>query len=71
MPRRSHAAYPGIEAAPDLDREKVRSALENIRGCVGIGGIFTMSPTDHSGLDENAFAMLTVKGGKFIPYSGK
>lgn len=60
-----------IEAAPDLDREKVRSALENIRGCVGIGGIFTMSPTDHSGLDENAFAMLTVKGGKFIPYSGK
>jgi branched-chain amino acid transport system substrate-binding protein len=60
-----------VTAAPDLDRDKVRAALESIGGYVGIGGIFTLSPTDHAGLDENAFAMLTVKGGKFVPYTGK
>jgi branched-chain amino acid transport system substrate-binding protein len=60
-----------VEAAGDLDREKVRSALENIKGYVGIGGIFNLSPADHNGMDINAFAMQTVKGGKFVPYTGK
>ena len=60
-----------IETAPDLDKEQVRSALENIKGYVGIGGTFTLSPTDHNGLDINAFSMQTVKGGKFVPYTGK
>ncbi len=60
-----------IETAPDLDKEKVRCALETIQGYVGIGGIFNMSPTDHNGLDISAFAMQTVKGGKFVPYIGK
>jgi branched-chain amino acid transport system substrate-binding protein len=47
------------------DREKVRTAIENIKGLVGTAGIFNMSPTDHNGLDLNAFEMLTVKDGKF------
>jgi branched-chain amino acid transport system substrate-binding protein len=47
------------------DREKVRTAIENIKGLVGTAGVFTMSPTDHNGLDLNAFEMLTVKDGKF------
>jgi branched-chain amino acid transport system substrate-binding protein len=54
----------GIEKAGD-DREKVRSAIENMKGFVGTGGVFTFSPTDHNGLDVNAFEMLTVKDGKF------
>jgi branched-chain amino acid transport system substrate-binding protein len=47
------------------DEEKVRTAIENIKGLVGTAGIFNMSPTDHNGLDLNAFEMLTVKNGKF------
>ena len=50
------------------DREKVRDALENIKGFVGTGGIFNFSATDHNGLDIDAFSMLTVKDGKFVEY---
>ena len=35
---------------------------------VGTGGIFNFSPTDHNGLDINAFELLTVKDGKFALY---
>ena len=47
------------------DREKVRSAIESMKGFIGTAGTFTFSSTDHNGLDINAFAMLTVKNGKF------
>jgi branched-chain amino acid transport system substrate-binding protein len=47
------------------DKEKVRTAIENIKGLVGTAGIFNFSATDHNGLDLNAFEMLTVKDGKF------
>jgi branched-chain amino acid transport system substrate-binding protein len=47
------------------DKEKVRTAIENIKDLIGTAGIFNMSPTDHNGLDLNAFEMLTVKDGKF------
>ena len=53
-----------VQAAGD-DREKVRSAIENMKGFVGTAGVFNLSPTDHNGLDIDAFAMLTVKDGKF------
>jgi branched-chain amino acid transport system substrate-binding protein len=49
-----------------LDREKVRSAVENMKGFVGTAGVFTFSPADHNGLSIDAFEMLTVKGGKFV-----
>lgn len=47
------------------DKEKVRDAIENMKGFVGTAGIFNFSPADHNGLDINAFEMLTVKKGKF------
>jgi branched-chain amino acid transport system substrate-binding protein len=47
------------------DREKVRTAIENLKGFVGTAGVFNFSSTDHNGLDADAFAMLTVKDGKF------
>jgi branched-chain amino acid transport system substrate-binding protein len=56
-----------IETA-GVDKEKVRDAIENLKGFVGTAGIFNFSPTDHNGLDINAFEMLTVKGGKFVVY---
>ncbi len=48
-----------------LDREKVRSAVEGMKGFVGTAGVFNFSPTDHNGLALDAFEMLTVKDGKF------
>jgi len=53
-------------AKAGTDREKVRQAIENMKGFVGTGGIFNFSPADHNGLDINAFEMLTVKKGKFV-----
>jgi branched-chain amino acid transport system substrate-binding protein len=51
--------------ASGTDKEKVRTAIENIKGLIGTAGIFNFSATDHNGLDLNAFEMLTVKDGKF------
>jgi branched-chain amino acid transport system substrate-binding protein len=47
------------------DPAKLRDAIETTE-FVGTGGMFKMSAQDHSGLDKNAFEMLTVKGGKFV-----
>jgi branched-chain amino acid transport system substrate-binding protein len=49
-----------------LDREKARAAVENMKNFVGTAGVFNYSPTDHNGLTIDAFAMLTVKNGKFV-----
>jgi len=48
------------------DREKVRAAIENIKGLIGTAGTFNFSETDHGGLGLDAFAMLTVKDGQFV-----
>jgi branched-chain amino acid transport system substrate-binding protein len=49
------------------DREKVRAAVEGIRGFVGTAGVFDFSPADHNGLGLDAFALVTVKNGRFVP----
>ncbi|MDW7771309.1 MAG: ABC transporter substrate-binding protein [Desulfobulbaceae bacterium] len=51
-----------------VDKAKVREAIENMKGFVGTGGIFNFSPEDHSGLDLDAFEMMTVKDGEFALY---
>ncbi len=48
------------------DKEKVRDAIENMKGLVGTGGVFNFTPSDHNGLDIEAFTMCTVKDGKFV-----
>ena len=53
------------------DRAKVRDAVEGLKNFPGVGGIFTFTPQDHNGLAIDSFAMLTVKDGKFIPYTGQ
>jgi branched-chain amino acid transport system substrate-binding protein len=60
-----------IKKAGSTDTDKVRDALENLQGIVGTGGTFNLSPTDHNGLDQNAFEMLTVADGKFAVYQKK
>jgi branched-chain amino acid transport system substrate-binding protein len=54
-----------IAQAKSTDKEAVRTAIEHLKGFVGTGGIFNFSPTDHNGLNVDAFEMLTVKNGKF------
>ncbi len=56
-----------IETA-GLDREKVRQAIESTQGLVGVSGIYNYSATNHNGLDQNAFEILTVKDSKFVQY---
>ena len=53
------------------DKAKVREAIEGLKNIPGTSGIYTFSATDHNGLDLDAFEMMTVKNGKFVPYSGK
>ena len=55
----------GIEKAGKVDKEAVRTAIENLKGVVGTGGVFNFSPSDHNGLNVDAFEMLVVKKGKF------
>ncbi len=46
------------------DRARIREALENLKGVVGIHGIFNMSPKDHNGLDEKeAFVLVRIHNG--------
>ena len=58
-----------IKAAGTTDSEKVRDAIENMKGFVGTGGVFNFSAADHNGLDMDSFAMMTVKDGKFVLYN--
>jgi len=57
-----------IEKADSTDKEKVRDAIETMRGFVGTGGVFDFSVEDHNGLGIDAFELLTVKDGKFALY---
>ena len=57
-----------IKKAGTADREKVRDAIENLKGLVATDGVFSFSPQDHCGLTIDAFEMLTVKDGKFAIY---
>jgi branched-chain amino acid transport system substrate-binding protein len=56
-----------IEKAHSTNEEAVRNAIEHMKGVVGTGGIFNFSPEDHNGLGIDAFEMITVKKGKFVP----
>ena len=47
------------------DKAGIRDAIENTTGFVGTGGVFNFSATDHTGLQKDAFEMLTVTNGQF------
>jgi len=61
-----------MERAKGADKAKVRDEIERTKGYVGTGGLVTMSPTDHMGLDLTAFRMLEIKNGDWtlLPESG-
>ena len=46
------------------DRAKIRDAIENTKGYVGLSGIYNMSPKDHNGLSMKDIVMIkATKGG--------
>lgn len=55
-------------SAVGTDKEKARSYIENMQGYFGTAGMFGFSPEDHSGLKIDAFTMVTVKDGVFVPF---
>ena len=55
----------GIKKA-GTNPEKLRTAIENTKNYVGVSGIYTMSPKDHTGLGYTSLVMVTVKGGKWV-----
>ncbi len=60
-----------VQTAGTLDKEKVRNALENLKGVASTAGTFSFSAKDHGGLGVDAYEMQTVKNGKFVIYSDK
>jgi branched-chain amino acid transport system substrate-binding protein len=46
-------------------REALRDALENSRNVVGLSAVFTMSPTDHTGINELGMCVMKVEHGQW------
>ena len=66
-------AYDGLmilvdaaKRAGSFDSGKLRDEIERTKSYVGTGGVVTMSPSDHLGLDLSAFRMLEIKDGDWI-----
>jgi branched-chain amino acid transport system substrate-binding protein len=48
-----------------FSKAALRDEIEKVKGFVGTGGVFTMSPTEHNGLAAGCFVTVTVSGGAF------
>lgn len=48
------------------DPKKLRDAIEQTKGYVGVSGIYNLSPEDHNGLDVDSMIIVEVKNGKFV-----
>lgn len=48
------------------DRAKLRDEIERTKGYVGLTGVFTFSPTDHSGVTKKDLVMIKVENGKYV-----
>ena len=48
------------------DPNKLRDAIEQTKGYVGVSGIYNITPEDHNGLGEDSMVVVEVKDGKFV-----
>ena len=48
------------------DPAKLRDAIEQTKGYVGVSGIYNLTPEDHNGLDVDSMVIVQVKDGKFV-----
>jgi branched-chain amino acid transport system substrate-binding protein len=56
-------AVAAMERAGGADKARVRDEIEKTQGFIGTAGVFNMSPTDHMGLNLDAFKMVEVRNG--------
>ena len=47
------------------DPDKIRDAIEETKGYIGVSGIYNMSAEDHCGLGVDSMVMITVENGKW------
>ena len=53
-----------LKKAPD-DKAKLREAIEQTKGYVGVMGVFNYGAKDHSGLSRDSLVMYEVQGGSW------
>jgi len=61
VPKALKVAKPGTEKF----RAALRDAIENFKGLHVSGAVITMTPTDHTGIDQLGMSVLRVEGGKW------
>jgi branched-chain amino acid transport system substrate-binding protein len=54
-----------VKAGKSTKPEDIRANLEKIKNLPGTAGIYSMTPQNHNGLDENAFLMVTIGKGEW------
>ena len=54
-----------VKAGKSAKPQDIRDNLEKIKAMPGAGGVFTMTPENHNGLDESAFVMITIEKGEW------
>jgi branched-chain amino acid transport system substrate-binding protein len=47
------------------DSEKLREAIEQTKGYVGVSGTYTITPEDHNGLGIDSMVMVQISGGQW------
>ena len=62
LPEALKKGQPGTKAF----RAALRDALESIREVAGSNGVFTMSATDHNGMDNRARVIVRIENGKWV-----
>lgn len=67
----SFMAFSKVSPALALDdaRARARDEIEKVKNFVGTGGIFSISPENHVGLDERSMVLVRIEGGawKYLP----
>jgi branched-chain amino acid transport system substrate-binding protein len=56
-----------IQRAGSTDKVRVRDEIERTTRYVGSTGIYTYSPTDHLGLGPDAFHLVEIRNGEWVP----
>jgi branched-chain amino acid transport system substrate-binding protein len=47
------------------NNEKLREAIENTKGYVGVSGIYNITGEDHNGLGTDSMVMVQIAGGQW------
>ena len=54
----------GKPGTPEF-RSALRDALENLHNVIGAHGVYNLSPTDHQGLDNRGYVIVSIQNGSW------